>query len=132
VASVGDTTFVMNTRENLFEDQPFRLAAIAAPVGPLRAERVDAGVRLSWPPREGDVRYTIFRRAWPEGVPHPITEVVGVPEYLDAAPLDAPAAYAVAALTNERSAYAGTVGLGEFMIFDRFISPLSEEVRVEP
>ena len=132
ITTIGDTTFVMNTRENLYEEQPFRLAEVAAPVRTIRAERTDNGVVLSWPWREADLRYTVYRRAWPEGVPEPIGTELTATEYLDPSPLETSAAYSVAALTNECTDYAGTVGLGDYLVFDRVLSPLVEEVRVDP
>jgi hypothetical protein len=130
--TVGDTTFIMNTRENIHEDQTFRLRQAPAPLRGLEARVGQDGVLLSWPLRDEDLHYTVFRRAWPEGAFEPIATRLGVAHYADPAPPQpGPAAYAVSAFTNETAAFAGTVGLGDYLVVDRFISPLVEEVVVD-
>ncbi len=60
VASVKDRTYVMQTHENLYDRQRYRVM-LPRPVSGLSAEIVDGGVRLSWTADPGAVEYRVRR-----------------------------------------------------------------------
>lgn len=67
VTTVGRGVFVMNTRENVRQSQQFSLPGVPAPVRNVEARRVGGSVALSWPFREGDVSYSVYRRETEDG-----------------------------------------------------------------
>ena len=133
VSAVGRGIFVMNTRENLYQEQTFRLPSAPAPVRDVEATRKDDGIELAWPFREGDVAYRIYKRVPSERrwvcVDHDVEERT----WLDRdAPLDATTAYAVTALTSEEESYEGTVNLGDYLALSIVESRIAEEVVIGP
>ncbi len=66
VTRVGRGVFVLNTRENAAQEQTFAIDALPAPVRHVEARRLGESVALTWPFREGDVSYSVYRRAHPD------------------------------------------------------------------
>jgi hypothetical protein len=132
-ARVGRGIFVLNTREHVAERQAFSLAAVPAPVRGLSAQREEGKVVLTWPFREGDVSYSIWRRT--PDVPRHVLLARGVTDrrFEDlAAPADQTHVYAVTALTNEAEPYAGTVAFGEYRLLSGVESRIAEEAVLTP
>lgn len=133
ITRVGRGVFVMNSRENTFERQPFRIPAIPAPVRKFEARHTDNGVELSWPFREGDVAYKVYKRVLPSTSLTLIANGVDGRHYLDAdAPTDATIAYAVTALTNETEPYEDALDYGEYLTFSVVESRVAEEAVITP
>jgi hypothetical protein len=93
--------FVMNTRENTLEAQPFSLPAVPAPVHKASARRDNDTIELTWPFRDEDVSYTVFKRVMPETRFTPVAKGVLERTYADkGVGADQTVAYAVTALTG--------------------------------
>ena len=133
IARVGRGYFVMHTRENLFVKQAYRIPGLPAAVRGLKIERREDGVLLTWPYREDDFSYTVYRRVLPATEFVRVAQALDARQYLDRdAPPEATASYAVSALTNERESYEGTVNFGDYLVFSSVESRLAEEVLVYP
>lgn len=134
IAKVGLGIFVLHTRENFYEEQPFVLPQAPAPVRDIKAQRLAEGVELSWPFREGDVFYRVYRRILPATEWEQISRDLDVRSYLDttANNRDATLAYAVAALTNETEPYRGTVNFGDYRVVNAVESRIAEQVVLDP
>ncbi|MCH8204025.1 MAG: hypothetical protein IID09_02620 [Candidatus Hydrogenedentes bacterium] len=132
VSRIGRGIFVMHTRENLYEEQSFQLAALPAPVRAITAERLEHGIRLSWPFREGDLFYRVYRRVLPETDYTLLASDVDARHYVDETAGNAgTVAYTVTALTNEREPYEGTINYGDFLVFNTVESRFDEEVLLD-
>lgn len=130
---VGRAIFVLNTREHVDDRQGFSLPSVPAPVRGITAMREEGKVVLTWPFREGDVSYSVWRHT-PESA-RPVLLARGLTDrrYEDlAAPADATYLYGVTALTNESEPYAGTVGYGEYRLFSAVESRIAEEAVLTP
>jgi hypothetical protein len=129
VTTIGTHSFILHTRENNYERQTFRLPDAAAPVTAIRAERGPDGVTVSWPFREGDLDFRVYRRAGTEGLFSLIAENIDAHRFLDsAAPLDRDVTYRVSARTNEKAPYAGTIDYGHYRALSLTLSRHGEEV----
>lgn len=133
IVRVGRGTFIMNTRENQEEAQTFRVADLPAPVRGIQAERRDAGVVLTWPFREGDLTYKVYRRYAADAAFSLIENVTQGHEYTDPSPDPNQAVhYSVAALTDTKETYEGSVGYGEYLALSNVESRLAEQVVLDP
>lgn len=132
ISRIGRGIFVLHTRENLFEEQTYRLDALPAPVRQISGQRRTEGVALSWPFREGDLFYRVYRRLLPETEFTLLANDIDGRRYLDAtAPSGATVAYSVTALTNEREPHSGTVNYGDYLVFNSGESRIAEEVLLD-
>ncbi len=134
ISRVGRAIFVMHTRENFYEDQPYALAAVPAAVRSVTARRGPAGTELTWPFRESDVFYRVYRRVLPATRWEQISGDLDAHSYVDATPPD-PAqtvAYAVTALTSETEPLEGTVNFGDYLIFNAIESRIVEQAVFDP
>jgi len=133
VCRVGRGIFVMNTRENAFEEQTCRIPQVPAPVRGFEARYTDDGVELTWPFREGDVSYKVYKRVLPATQWTLLANDVDQRRYVDArVDPDATVAYAVTALTNELEPYEGTVGYGDYLTFSVVEGRIAEEATITP
>ena len=137
IANVGRGIFVMNTCENRYEQQTFRLPAVPAAVRQISAERQDtpgaAGVLLNWSRREGDLSYKVFKRVLPETRWTVIANGIEERKYLDTAADPAQTnVYTVTALTDDKEPYEGVVNFGEYLTLSNVHSRIEEEVTVGP
>jgi len=133
ISRVGRGVFVLNTRENAFEEQTVRLTGLPAPVRGLEAHRTEQGVELTWPLRAGDVSYKVHRRVLPRTRRVLLADDVDRRRFTDAsADPAATIAYAVTALTSEKETYEGRVGYGEYRAFSVVESRVAEEVVLGP
>ncbi len=131
ISRVGRSVFILNTRENLYQRQEFRIPAMPAPVRNFTAVRDAEGVTLSWPFREGDVAYRVYKRS-PSGqdfvmVAHDLTDRTWTDTEADP---DATVTYSVTALTSEEEAFEGSVNFGEYLALSTVESRIAEEVTV--
>ena len=138
IASVGRGIFVMNTRENRYEEQTFRIPETPAPVRGLEVKRQDDGdtgasALLTWPFREADFSYKVYRRVPPNANWQLLDKHIDARSYLDYT-LDASqtTAYAVTALTSDVEPYEGTVNLGEYLALSVVESRIAEEAIIGP
>jgi len=126
IMSIGRATYVMQTHENLYEEQTYTISVPARPRG-LRARMTPSGVALTWDQHPGDTSYMVWRRtrgqAFAAISAHPITGN----RYLDAhARVGGATWYAVSAATTAREKISGTVNLHDALIFSNVEGPLSE------
>jgi len=133
ICRVGRGIFVMNTRENSFERQRFRLTAVPAALRNFEARRTSNGITLSWPFREGDVGYRIYRRIPPQRVFVRVVDDLSERTWTDVTVGEVEqVAYAVTALTNEEEPLEGEVGYGEYLALSTVESRIAEEVVLGP
>jgi len=132
ITRVGRVTFVMNTCENRYEEQTFRVMA-PAPVRNFTAARTPEGVRLAWPFREGDLSYKVYRRIEPATEFNLLAQAPEERVFLDTtADAAQNVAYSITALTSEQEIYEGTVNYGEHLIISNVESRIDEEATVTP
>jgi len=130
---IGRGAFIMNTRENIREPQSFALPAAPAPVRKVLARREGDAVELTWPFREGNVSYTVYKRVLPEMRFTPIVEGLLERRYVDTSiGTDQSVGYAVTALTNDLEPYEGTVNYGEYLALSMVESRIAEEALINP
>ncbi len=133
ITRVGRAVFILNTRENIYEAQPFSVADMPAPVRGLEAKRDAAGVVLTWPFREGDVAYRVYRRVLPETMFSLTGKDLDAPTWTDAdADPTASLVYAVTALTDSKEIYEGTVNYGDCLALSAVESRIAEEAVITP
>lgn len=133
IAAVGRAVFILNSRENLPEAQTFSLPAVPAPVRKIVARRESGSVELSWPFREGDVSYNVYKRVAPETHATMIAEGLLERRFVDASVTsDQNVAYAVTALTNETEPYEGVVNYGQYVVLSTVEGRVAEEVVLSP
>lgn len=133
ITQVGRGLFVLNTRENDAETQTVRIAEAPAPVRGLAARREGEGVAMTWPFREGDVSYKVYKRVLPDPIFTAVASGLDQRRFVD--PIvepDLTVAYAVTALTNEVEPFETTVGYGEFLALSTVESRIAEETVLTP
>ncbi|NUM56567.1 MAG: hypothetical protein HUU46_23290 [Candidatus Hydrogenedentes bacterium] len=133
VTQVGLRAFVMHTRENQYEQQAFRLPGMLAPVRGFRAVRDETTATVSWPPREGDIFYRVYKRAYPDGQFELVADRVEQRSWTDPA-IDPqqPTAYSVTAATQEKEVYEGVVNYGDYLALSLAHSRIAEEAVLTP
>ncbi len=133
ISRVGRGVFVMNTRENSIEQQTAHIPSVPAPVRGVEARRTENGVELTWPFREGDVSYKVYKRVLPTTHLTLLANGVDQRRFIDPqVDPDATVAYAVTALTNELEPYECTVDYGEYLTFSIVESRVAEEATISP
>ncbi|HNT89761.1 MAG TPA: hypothetical protein PKL84_18000, partial [Candidatus Hydrogenedentes bacterium] len=131
ICRVGRGIYVMNTRENVAETQTARVAEAPAPVRGLIARRENEGVSLTWPFREGDLSYKVYKRVLPELRYTVVASGLDQRRYADLdVPADLAVAYAVTALTSEKEPFETTVDHGEYLALSVVESRIVEEALV--
>jgi len=133
VSQVGRSAFVLHTRENLYEEQTFRIPAVPAPVRGITATRQEATVTVTWPPREGDLTFRVYKRAHPDGAYQLVADQLEQRSWVDTNADPAMSfAYSVTALTNERAPFEGTVNYGDAIALSMVHSRIAEEAVITP
>lgn len=133
ITRVGRGIFVLNTRENLFEEQTFMIDSLPAPVRGVKIQRTEEGIQLSWPFREGDFSYRVHRRVLPETEFTLIAQDLEEWEFVDQSVNQGDTvAYALTALTNEQETYTGTLNFGDYLLLSGVESRIAEEVTAYP
>jgi hypothetical protein len=132
VSRMGRNVFVMHTRENAYEEQAYRIAQLPAPIRGLRGERTEEGVAVTWPFREGDIAYTVWRVGGPGAGWEAIATNVEGRRYVDAEAAAGSVTYSVTALTSETEPYEGSVNYGDFLVLSAVESRRIEAVTVSP
>jgi hypothetical protein len=133
VTQIGLRAFVMHTRENQFEQQAFRLPGLPAPVTGIKAVRQDTTATITWPPREGDIMYRVYKRAYPDGAFEIAADNLEQRSWTD--PVIDPQqsiAYSVTAITQEKQVYEGMVNYGDYLAFSMAHSRIAEEAVISP
>ena len=137
ITNVGRGIFVMNTCENRFEQQTFRLPGVPAAVRQISAERHDApgaaGVSLTWAFREGDLSYKVHKRVLPETRWTVLAKGLEERKYLDTtADPTQTIAYTITSLTDDKEPFEGVVNFGEYLTLSNVESRIAEEVTIGP
>ncbi|HEO71865.1 MAG TPA: hypothetical protein ENN80_11435 [Candidatus Hydrogenedentes bacterium] len=133
ISRIGRGVFVMNTRENTYEEQVARIPSLPAPVRRLQARRKEDGIDLEWPFREGDVSYKVYRRVLPEVRFSLLAKGLDERRYFDGeTDPNASIAYAVTALTNEQEPYSCVLPYGDYRTFSVVESRIAEEALLGP
>jgi hypothetical protein len=133
ITRVGRGLFIMNTRENVVEPQAFSVADVPAPVRGMAAKRENNTLELTWPFREGDVSYKVYKRVLPETRFAPVATGLEGRRWVDEFLVpDQTVAYAVTALTNEKEAFEGTLNYGEYLTLSLVESRIAEEAVLSP
>jgi len=134
VTEVGRGIFVMNTRENTREQQPFTIDGVPVPLRKFSARRDGGAVVLAWDFRENDLNYRVYKRVFPETGFTLIARLEQEQlQYVDSeAPADQTIAYAVTAMTDEREPLEGILEQGEYRSYSVNESRIAEEVILTP
>ena len=133
ISRIGRGIFVLHTCENRFEPQSYRVAKTPAPVRGTKARRTDEGVEVSWPFREGDIEWHVYRRTMPDGALERVAEHVDARNWVDRnVDPEEPVAYSVSAITYEEGVEEGTVNFGDYLTLSGVESSLAEEVVITP
>jgi len=128
IARIGRAVFVLHTQEQAYEQQRFHLDYLPTPVRDIVAHRVADHVVLTWPFREDDLSYTVWRRDARDMPFQVLARNVADRRYTDTAPPSDVAAYTVTAITSEREPFSGTVNFGDYLVFSQVESRMEEEV----
>ena len=133
ICRVGRGVFVMHNRENVRETQSYRIPNIPAPVRGIATERRDDGVLVTWPFREGDFAYKVYRRKGAEGPFALVARDLDERRWLDTeARPEEILTYSVTALTTETELYEGTVDYGECLALSTVESRIAEGATASP
>lgn len=134
VTEVGRGIFVMNTQENVREQQPFTIDGVPVPIRKFSARREGSTVVLSWSFREDDLNYRVYKRVLPETSFTPVALLEQDQlQYVDGeAAADQTIAYAVTALTDNREPLQGVLDYGEYRTYSVNESRIAEEVVLTP
>lgn len=129
-ARINGHAYVMQSHENLYERQTYRLD-LPRSVRGLLAEWTDAGLALSWPHDPGAARYVVCR-ADGGGIEsaRPIAESAAA-EFVDkTARRGAAYAYAVRAETSAKERVEGAVNYLDYLVFSESMSRVAEYIAV--
>lgn len=133
VAQVGRGVYVFNTNVSGQTPQAYSIPEAPAAVRGLEARREGDGVSLTWPFREGDASYTVYKRVSPQLRFLPVARGIEDRRFTDpAVPAGDTVAYAVTALTNDMEPLQGTVNYGDFLVFSVVESRIAEEAMLTP
>lgn len=133
LVQTGRGVYVFNTTLAFQNPQTYTIDELPAAVRGLEARREGAGVTLTWPFREGDVSYNVYRRTSPQVHFTRLARGLEDRSYSDPeVPANDTIAYAVTALTNEKEPLTGTVNYGEFLVYSIVESRIAEEALLTP
>ncbi|WP_394707875.1 glycoside hydrolase family 98 domain-containing protein [Roseovarius pacificus] len=132
ITRVGRGLFIMNSRENVLDPQTFRVDGVPKPVQGLEVRREGATVALTWPFREGDLSYKVYRRTLPATAYELAANLFDERAFIDTPPTDATVAYAVTALTNEQETIEGALSYGEYLALSTVECRIGTEVILSP
>lgn len=133
VVRIGRAVFAMNTEENIQIAQAFRIPDLPRPLTGLVVRRENGAVTLSWPYREGDISYNVYRKLGEQ--PHFQQYARGLDDqrFVDNdAPSDINVSYAVTAITGERDTFAGNLNYGEYLALSSVESRITESATLAP
>ena len=133
ITNVGKWVFVFNSTEYEIIPQTYQLVNLPAPVRKFSANRVEDGVVLKWPFREGDIFYQVYRRLPPETSFQLLARGLDSREWKDTSALpQQTVAYSITALTSEQEPLSGTVNFGDYLMFSTVESRIVEETVLAP
>ena len=130
VLKCGRAIAVLQSRENLYEKQPFTVEAPRWVTG-LRAQREHGGIRLTWD-RDSEARaYRAWKRI-PKAKVYPEWELAKEGIRTNSCVLDKTEAgtFGITATTSAKALLSGTVNYGEYLLFTAEESPIVEQVVV--
>jgi hypothetical protein len=131
ISRIGRAIFIMHTRENLFEEQNYRILEAPAPVRNFEVSRGDDGVVISWTRREGDFEFKVYRRIAPDSHYTLIAKELDGAKYVDTEPkANDTAGYAVTAITSDVEPCEGTVNFGDYIALSTVESRIVEEATI--
>ncbi|HOK08802.1 MAG TPA: hypothetical protein PLT82_05100 [Candidatus Hydrogenedens sp.] len=133
ITSAGKWVFIFNS--NIYSNTPqtYQIMNMPAPVRKFTANRVQDGIVLKWPFREGDISYQIYRRFPPDTSFHLLAKGIDAREWKDTSiSPQQTIAYSITALTSEQEPISGTVSLGDYLMFSTVESKIVEEVVLSP
>lgn len=126
VASVNGHTYVMQTRENLYERQDYRVA-LPRRVRGIRARWTEDGLALAWDADPGATRYHVCRNEGAFTDPMRRVGETGAASFLDAdAPRGTRLVYTVLAATASREIVTGHVNYLDYLVFSESVSVEAE------
>lgn len=129
----GRGIYIFNTTDFIPESQSYALDEVPAAVRGLEARREGAGVTLTWPFREGDVSYNVYRRISPQVRFTRLARGVEERTFSDPeVPAGETIAYAVTALTNDKEPLEGIVHYAQALVFSVVESRIAEEALLTP
>ncbi len=131
VLRCGNAIAVMQSRENLFEKQPFTVDLPQWATG-LKARRTKEGLNLTWAGDSESRGFRIWKRI-PNVRVYPEWELIkeGSSEHSCLLTGVQSGTFAVTALTTAKKRFEGTVNYGEYLLFRADESPVVEQVIVE-
>lgn len=139
IKKVGRAFFIFNTRENIDEEQSYSLPDVPAPMHDISATREGTTITITWPFREGDVSYNVYRVVDPNLDAMHAAEFIEIARNVDTRTfLDEGIApgetvvYSVTTLTNESAPVTGTVAYGEYKVISAVESRRDGFALVEP
>ncbi|MBM3289129.1 MAG: hypothetical protein FJY92_03170 [Candidatus Hydrogenedentes bacterium] len=133
VTQIGLRAFVLHSREDRYEAQAFRLPGLPAPVRGIKATRQDTTAAVTWQRREGDIKYRVYKRAYPDGAFEIAADNLEQRSWADpAVDPQQSIAYSVTAITQEKEVYEGTVNYGDYLAFSLAHSRIAEEAVITP
>ncbi len=130
VLKCGRAIAVLQSRENLYEKQPFTVEVPRWVTG-LRAQKERSGIRLAWD-RDSEARaYRVWKRI-PSAKVYREWEVVKEGIRTNSCVLDKAEAgtFGVTATTSAKALLSGTVNFAEYLLFTADESPIVEQVVV--
>lgn len=131
ISRVGRTYYALHTLENDYAPQRFQIPGLPAPVRGIQAERTPQGVRVSWPFREGDLTYTVWRRLPSETRYGIVADDIDRREFLDAGYGEPDVVYyAVTSLTRETETLEGVLNFGDYRLYSAVESRMAETVEL--
>lgn len=133
ITNVGKWVFVFNSNEYEIVPQTYQLLNLPAPVRKFSANRVEDGVVLKWPFREGDISYQVYRRLPPDTSFQLVARGLDGREWKDTTALpQQTVAYSITALTSEQEPLSGTVNFGDYLMYNTVESRIVEETVLAP
>ncbi|MBI2422407.1 MAG: hypothetical protein HYV27_06220 [Candidatus Hydrogenedentes bacterium] len=133
IATVGTGVFIQHTLENEDEAQSYRIDAMPAPVRQIGARREGNNVELTWPFRDGDVAWKLYKRVLPSTRFALVAQNSDERRFVDVLENpDQTVAYAVTALTDAKEVMEGAVRYGESLMMSANESRIAEEVLLTP
>jgi len=131
VLKCGNAIAVMQSRENLFERQPFGVDVPRWVTG-LHALRAGGGIRLAWDSDPEATSYRVWKRI-PGARVYPEWESLkeGIAERSYLLPGTQSGTFAITAVTAAKKRLEGTVNYGEYLLFRADESPVVEQLAVD-
>jgi PAS domain-containing protein len=121
----------MQSRENLFEKQPF-VVDLPRWITGLKANPTQNGVKLTWEPDSEAISFQVWKRI-PNANVYPEWELIksGISEPFCLLSSTQNGTFSVTAMTRAKKRFQGTVNYGEYLLFRADHSPPVEQITVQ-